>query len=55
LRSVYRGQGRTENDRADLDNHQQGRLLKQSENFEDDHNNNNHSNYVKDVSIHVRH
>jgi hypothetical protein len=30
-----------------------GELLKQPEDFEDDHNNDNHSNYVKDVSAHV--
>lgn len=31
----------------------QGQPLKQPEDFEDDHNNDNHSNYVKDVSAHV--
>jgi hypothetical protein len=30
-----------------------GELLEQPEDFEDDHDNDNHSNYVKDVSAHV--
>ena len=30
-----------------------GELLEQPENFEDDHDNHNHSNYVKDISAHV--
>ena len=29
-----------------------GELLEQPEDFEDDHNDDNHSNYVKDVSAH---
>jgi hypothetical protein len=28
--------------------------LEQPEEFEDDHDNDNHSNYVKDVSVHAR-
>jgi hypothetical protein len=28
--------------------------LEQPEEFEDDHDNNDHSNYVKDASVHVR-
>jgi hypothetical protein len=31
----------------------QGELLEQPEDFEDDHDNDNHSNYVKDVSAHA--
>jgi hypothetical protein len=30
-----------------------GELLEQPEDFEDDHDNDNHSNYVKDVSVHT--
>ena len=30
-----------------------GELLEQPEDFEDDHNDDNHSNYVKDVSAHA--
>lgn len=30
-----------------------GELLEQPEDFENDHDNDNHSNYVKDVSAHV--
>jgi hypothetical protein len=30
-----------------------GELLEQPEDFEDDHDNDNHSNYVKDVSAHA--
>jgi hypothetical protein len=33
--------------------HCQGELLEQPEDFEDDHDNDDHSNYVKDVSAHV--
>jgi hypothetical protein len=33
--------------------HQQGRLLEQAEQFEDDHNNDNYSDYIKDVSVHA--
>ena len=29
------------------------KLLKQPEDLEDDHDNDNHSNYVKNVSVHV--
>jgi hypothetical protein len=32
--------------------HYKRRLLEQPEEFEDDHDNDNHSNYVKDVSTH---
>jgi len=34
-------------------NHWQRRVLEQPEEFEDDHDNDNHSNYVKDVSVHT--
>jgi hypothetical protein len=33
--------------------HPQGELLEQPEDFEDDHDNDNHPNYVKDVSVHA--
>jgi hypothetical protein len=33
--------------------HCQGELLEQPEDFEDDHDNDDHSNYVKDVSAHA--
>jgi hypothetical protein len=33
--------------------HPQGELLEQPEDFEDDYDNDNHSNYVKDVSAHA--
>ena len=34
--------------------HYKRRLLEQPEEFEDDHDNDNHSNYVKDTSVHAR-
>jgi hypothetical protein len=33
----------------------QGERLEQPEDFEDDHDNNDHSNYVKDISVHGAH
>jgi uncharacterized lipoprotein YmbA len=33
--------------------HRQGQLLEQAEQFEHDHDNDNHSDYVKDVSAHA--
>jgi hypothetical protein len=33
--------------------HQQGRLLEQAQEFEDDHDNDNYSDYVEDVSVHA--
>jgi hypothetical protein len=33
--------------------HGQGEFLEQPEDFEDDHDNDDHSNYVKDVSAHA--
>ena len=35
--------------------HAQGARLEQPEDFEDDHDNDNHSNYVKDISVHGGH
>jgi hypothetical protein len=35
--------------------HPQGERLEQPEDFEDDHDNNDHSNYVKDISVHGAH
>jgi hypothetical protein len=35
--------------------HPQGERLEQPEDFEDNHDNDNHSNYVKDISIHGSH
>lgn len=35
--------------------HPQGERLEQPEDFEDDHDNNYHSNYVKDISVHGAH
>jgi hypothetical protein len=32
--------------------HQQSRLLEQAEQFKDDHDNDNYSDYVEDASIH---
>jgi hypothetical protein len=32
--------------------HAQGERLEQPEDFEDDHDNDNHSNYIKDISVH---
>jgi hypothetical protein len=34
--------------------HAQGERLEQPEDFEDDHDNDNHSNYIKDISVHKR-
>ena len=33
--------------------HQRGRLLEQAEHFEDDHNNDNYSDYIEDASVHA--
>jgi hypothetical protein len=33
--------------------HQQSRFLKQAEQFEDDHDNDNYPDYVKDASVHA--
>jgi hypothetical protein len=33
--------------------HQQGRLLEQPEDFEDDYDNDNYSDYVEDASVHA--
>jgi hypothetical protein len=35
--------------------HLQGERLEQPEDFEDDHDNDNHSNYIKDISVHKGH
>lgn len=35
--------------------HAQGKRLEQTEEFEDDHDNDNHSNYIKDISVHKGH
>ena len=34
--------------------HQRGRLLEQAEHFEDDHDNDNYSDYIEDASVHAR-
>jgi hypothetical protein len=33
--------------------HQRGRLLEQAERFEDDHDNDNYSDYIEDASVHA--
>jgi hypothetical protein len=37
----------------DIFGRQQRRLLEQAEQFEDDHDNNNYSDYVEDTSVHA--